>query len=122
MIVKHNGSIYKDDQIEIFSTGAIFIKPLKKAFWKNELEFVSKNGKAISAFKSSPLFMVYVDGGWKPKFKHDDMTSAENEAKRLALITGRKAYVLCSLKSYEVREVIETDCRPMLNDNDELPF
>lgn len=106
MIVKYNGITYQGEQVEVFSTGAIFIKPLGKAFWENELDFISEKRK------ESSFFMVYVDGGRQPEFKHNDMNSAENEAKRLALITGRKSYVLCSLKSYEISRIIENDCRP----------
>ena len=94
MIVKYNGITYQGEQVEVFSTGAIFIKPLGKAFWEKELDFINRKRKEPS------FFMVYVDGGRQPEFMHTDMNSAENEAKRLALITGRKSYVLCSLDSY----------------------
>lgn len=115
MIVKYNGITYQGEQVEVFSTGAIFIKPLGKAFWEKELDFINRKRKEPS------FFMVYVDGGRQPEFMHTDMNSAENEAKRLALITGRKSYVLCSLKSYEISRIIENDCRPSCSD-DELPF
>lgn len=115
MIVKYNGITYQGEQVEVFSTGAIFIKPLGKTFWENELDFINRKRKEPS------FFMVYVDGGRQPEFMHTDMNSAENEAKRLALITGRKSYVLCSLKSYEISRIIENDCRPSCSD-DELPF
>lgn len=62
MIVKYNGITYQGEQVEVFSTGAIFIKPLGKAFWKKELDFISDKRKEPS------FFMVYVDGGRQPEF------------------------------------------------------
>lgn len=48
MIVKYNGITYQGEQVEVFSTGAIFIKPLGKAFWKKELDFISDKRKEPS--------------------------------------------------------------------------
>lgn len=43
MIAKYNGIVYKDNELQLFSTGAIFVKPLKRAFWDYEFEFVKHN-------------------------------------------------------------------------------
>lgn len=63
--------------------------------------------------------MVFVEGENTPACKHKSIESAENEAKRLAETLNKKAYVLCSVKSFEVSKFIVKDCRPMI---DELPF
>jgi hypothetical protein len=44
MIAKYNGIVYKDNELQLFSTGAIFVKPLKRAFWNYEFEFVKYDG------------------------------------------------------------------------------
>lgn len=72
-----------------------------------------------SDMKVSPFFMVFVEGENTPACKHKSIESAENEAKRLAETLNKKAYVLCSVKSFEVSKFIVKDCRPMI---DELPF
>lgn len=41
-------------------------------------------------------------------------------AKRLAEILNKKAYVLCSIKSFEVNKFTVKDCRP--TQGDDLPF
>ena len=64
--------------------------------------------------------MVYVGGEHTPAYKHSDLTSAGTEAKRLAESLNRKAYVLCSIKSFEVNKLTVRDCRPTLGDD--LPF
>lgn len=63
--------------------------------------------------------MLPVEGENIPVYKHKSIESAENEAKRLAETLNKKAYVLCSVKSFEVSKFIVKDCRPMI---DELPF
>jgi hypothetical protein len=65
------------------------------------------------------FFMVYVEGSRTPSYKHYSIESAEQEAKRLAKTLNKKAFVLCSLKSFEIVEFKVEDCRP--NDS-ELPF
>lgn len=40
MIAKYNGIVYKNNDLQLFSTGAIFVKPLKRAFWIREFEFI----------------------------------------------------------------------------------
>ena len=65
------------------------------------------------------FFMVYLANGNNPTYMHTSLSSAEAEAKRLAKKTNRKAYVLCSIKSFEVNEFNIEDCRP---ETDDLPF
>ncbi|NDV46120.1 hypothetical protein D0T49_03575 [Paludibacter sp. 221] len=64
------------------------------------------------------FYMVFVEGCGHPTYKHESMDSAENEAKRLATLFKKKAYVLCTIKSIEDNHYIIEDCRP----DDELPF
>ena len=58
------------------------------------------------------FFMVFLEGERTPTYKHDTLESAENEAKRLAKLHGKKAFVLVTVKSFELNEFIEMDCRP----------
>jgi hypothetical protein len=64
------------------------------------------------------FFMVYVENGSTPTYKHETLASAETEAKRLSKRLGQKAFVLCTLKSFQITEFTINDCRPEL----ELPF
>lgn len=64
------------------------------------------------------FFMVYVENGSTPTYKHETLASAEEEAKRLSKKLGQKAFVLCTLKSFQITEFTINDCRPEL----ELPF
>ena len=64
--------------------------------------------------------LIYVEGEHTPAYKHNDLTSAETEAKRLAESLNRKAYVLCSIKSFEINKFTVRDCRPA--PGDDLPF
>lgn len=65
------------------------------------------------------FFMVYLENQNTPSRQHKTLNEAEEEAKRLSKLFGKKAFVLCSLKSFEILEFKITDCRP---DDDELPF
>lgn len=65
------------------------------------------------------FFMVYLENERTPTYKHSTLERAETEAKRLSKQYGKKAFVLCSLKSFEIVEFKVEDCRP---DVDELPF
>ena len=65
------------------------------------------------------FFMVYVQNGDSPTYKHDSIESAEKEAKRLAKLLNKKAFVLTTLKSFEINEYTINDCRP---ENSDLPF
>lgn len=76
--------------------------------------------KIIMNEKEDFFFMVYVEGEHTPAYKHNDLTSAETEAKRLAESLNRKAYVLCSIKSFEINKFTVRDCRPA--SGDDLPF
>ena len=64
------------------------------------------------------FYMVFVEGQYTPTYKHTTQQSAETEAKRLAKELGLKAYVLTTIKSFEINEFTVKDCRP----SDELPF
>ena len=65
------------------------------------------------------FFMVFVEGGESPTYRHFVQERAEEEAKRLAKLTGKQVFVLCSLKSFEVNEFLVKDYRPSVSD---LPF
>jgi len=67
---------------------------------------------------SNEFYMVFLENGGAPTFKHPKLNLAESEAKRLAKQTGKKAYVLCSLKSFEINEFKTEDLRP----TEDLPF
>ena len=67
---------------------------------------------------NTPFFMIYVEGERSPIFAHNTLKSAETEAQRLAELTNKKTYVLCSIKSYKLNKFIVTDLR----DNKDLPF
>lgn len=65
------------------------------------------------------FYMVFVEGERNPTVQYSHPANAEGEAKRLAKLTGKKAYTLCSLKCFEVNEFVITDMRP---NADDLPF
>lgn len=65
------------------------------------------------------FYMVFVEGGSTSACKYDSLDSAEKEAKRLATLLKRKAYVLCTIKSVEYTQYKIEDCRPSGSD---LPF
>jgi len=69
--------------------------------------------------KNQCFFMVYLQDGQTPTFRHSTIDGAEQEAKRLSKQFGKKAWVLCSLKSFEIVEFKVEDCRPEIDD---LPF
>jgi hypothetical protein len=64
------------------------------------------------------FFMVYLENESTPTFRHATLELAETEAKRLSKLHNKKAYVLCSLKSFQLSEFVVTDMRP----DDFLPF
>lgn len=64
------------------------------------------------------FYMVFVEGGDSPTYKHDTIESAEEEAKRLAQLTKREAIVLASIKSFEINLFKVNDLRPY----GDLPF
>ena len=63
--------------------------------------------------------MVYLQDERTPTYKHATLDGAEQEAKRLSKLHHKKAFVLCSLKSFEIFEFKIEDCRP---DIECLPF
>lgn len=65
------------------------------------------------------FFMVFLENENTPTYRHATLDGAEQEAKRLSKLYGKKAYVLCSLKSFEIVEFKIEDCRPAIDD---LPF
>lgn len=65
------------------------------------------------------FFMVYVEDSGSPTYKHTTLDAAEKEAKRLSKMLNKKAFILCTLKSFEIVEFKVTDCRP---DGTDLPF
>lgn len=65
------------------------------------------------------FFMVFLEGERTPTYRHSTLDGAETEAKRLSKQYGKKSFVLCSLKSFEINEFTIKDCRP---DIDDLPF
>ena len=65
------------------------------------------------------LMEQIVEGCATPTYKHENLESAENEAKRLATLLKKKAYVLCTIKSIEDTQYKIEDCRPNGSD---LPF
>jgi len=69
--------------------------------------------------ESKSFYMVFVEGERTPAVRYSVPMFAEREAKRLSKLTGKKAFVLCSLKSFEIKEFEVVDCRPKIDD---LPF
>ena len=65
------------------------------------------------------FYMVFVEGCATPSYKHENLESAEDEAKRLATLLKKKAYVLCTIKSVEDAQYKIEDCIPNGSD---LPF
>ena len=72
--------------------------------------------------KKDAFFMVYLEGGRGPEYRHETYVSAATEAKRLARKFGRKAYVLTTVRSYQTMEFHEEDLMPSMEEIDELPF
>ena len=68
---------------------------------------------------SNSFFMVFLEGGNTPSYQHQTLLSAQTEAQRLCKLHNKKAYVLCTLKSYEINEFLVKDCKPEIDD---LPF
>lgn len=50
------------------------------------------------------FYMIYVEGGNAPTFTHTTIDTALEEAKRLAKLTGKKAYILEAVKSVQLHE------------------
>lgn len=65
------------------------------------------------------FYMVYLENERGSTYKHMTFESAQTEAKRLSKEHNRKAYVLATVKSYEIMEFQVEDMMPNI---DELPF
>ncbi len=66
------------------------------------------------------FYMVFMDGGITPTYRHATLDGAEQEAKRLSSLNKKKTWVLCTLKSIELQEFTIKDCRP--DKDSDLPF
>ena len=70
---------------------------------------------------NNSFYMIYVEGCNSPTYKHDSFILAEHEALRLAELTGKETFILCSLKSLKKQKIVTKDLRPDREDL-ELPF
>lgn len=74
------------------------------------LEYCGISTKKIeesNQLNESPFYMVFVEQGNSPSYKHSTYSSAYDEAKRLAKSTGRKAWVIAPLISVELTKFTE---------------
>lgn len=55
------------------------------------------------------FYMIYVEGGNTPVYKHEKLTDANREAKRLAEITDKDVYILFATKKIKLNKFIETE-------------
>lgn len=69
--------------------------------------------------KNTSFYMIFLEDGNTPVYKHQNLESAVLEAKRLVKTTQKKAFILCSIKSIELEIFKIEDLRP---DNTDLPF
>jgi hypothetical protein len=69
--------------------------------------------------ENQSFYMVFVEGGRMPAFKHSSLEAAEKEAKRLAESVSKKAWVMATIKSFETVKWDVKDCRPF---GEDLPF
>jgi len=81
---------------------------------------VQLNNQKMEDKKQTYFYMLYMENGSAPTYKHNSLTSAENEAERLTKMTGNKVYVLTTIKSFQEKRIDVVDCRPPSDDN--LPF
>jgi hypothetical protein len=65
------------------------------------------------------FFMVWVENGYPPRFRHSTYESALTEAKRLSEKLQLKAFVLQAVTEVKKVNIQITDLR---NCSDELPF
>lgn len=64
------------------------------------------------------FYMIFVENGNPPSYKHNDIFSAKTEAERLARKTGKRVYVLKN-----IADVVVTDAQWSTNViDDEIPF
>ena len=70
--------------------------------------------------KQQPFYMIYVEGGNAPTYKHETLESAQYEAKRLADKSDKKVYILCSVCSIERKQYDIVNLMP--DAEPQLPF
>lgn len=63
------------------------------------------------------FYMLFMEGGNAPVYKHLNFESAEAEAKRLTSLHGKKIYILKAIKSIMLNNFTEE-----VLDDSELPF
>lgn len=69
--------------------------------------------------KQTVFYMIYVEGGNSPTYKHDSYESASKEAYRLAGTTGKEFFILSAIASCK-KEIINIGARKP--EDDDLPF
>ncbi len=69
--------------------------------------------------KQTVFYMIYVEGGNSPTYKHDSYESASKEAYRLARTTGKEVFILSAIASCK-KEIINIGARKP--EDDDLPF
>ena len=71
-----------------------------KVEWDDECESDSQNESTEENLEPT-FFMIYLEGGGSPTYRHETIESAEAEAKRLSQKFGRPAYILLCYKVIE---------------------
>lgn len=76
-------------------------------------EYKSRKEELIKACHDEPkrekvFFYVFVPWSGEPKVKHS-FQSAKLEAFRIAQKTGKEAFILQAIKSYKVKDIVETN-------------
>lgn len=87
-------------------------------YWENDPKKIEQNSE--TKMNEKTFYMVFLENGGAPSYKHETLQSAETEAKRLSKVHSRKAFVLCTIKSFELVEFKVEDCRPV--QISDLPF
>jgi hypothetical protein len=65
------------------------------------------------------FWLVWSPAGFPPKFKHENYWSAENEARRLAIESGERQFVVLEAKcAFQISHVLRTDFSP----DADIPF
>lgn len=64
------------------------------------------------------FYMLYVEGGHSPVYKHNTPDDAKKEAERLAELTSKPVYILVSQYCVELQKYHYSDCRPLTNGDD----
>lgn len=71
--------------------------------------------------KEVGFYMIYLDGGGAPSYKHGNYERALIEARRLSSAHNRKAYILKSKTSVETKNLYD-ELKMGKPDEDSLPF